>query len=347
MLTKFLMQCKCLTKLELHGVNCDIIDFFKLPALPFQLRYLSLSSSKISGAVENFDEDGLNFLRAHVSTLNFLEIRAQLPHDMLDFALKKFRMLKSLTLRLNMLPNAEAFYVIKTSRKSVKTLTLEGPYIDLHQITAILKLYPATQALSFDNFYVDFSPDLVAMVFEAASIHCPNLSELTISRIPFLPTHVNFEILNVLRVKYINSIDEITSFFKNAKNLKALHIDFVFRHQLKQKSIDELLACNLTHLYITSEPFECSKIFKMIQNSPANKLESLDFRAQAFGYFKHYTFKYKESKIRFDEMTYKMEADLTDHLFSELLDPMDEEGSTFKDEDSVITDYITNSFDFL
>lgn len=320
------------------------MDFFKFPGCPFQLRYLSLSSSKLSREFEHFNEDGMSFLRHHANTLNFLEIRAQLPHEVLEFALKKLRMLRSLTLRLNLIPTQETFYNHRQPRKSVKTLTLEGPYIDLHQITAILKLYPATQGLSLDNFYVDFSPDLVAMVLDSASIQCPKLSELTISRIPFLPAHVEFNALNILRVKYINSIDEITSFFKNAKCLKALHIDFVFRHQLNQRSIDEILGCNITQLYITSEPFECYRIFEMIEKCPGKKLESLEIRAQAFTYFKHYTFSYKEDqRTKFQEMAERMDMELKDYLINEMFNA-EEHG---QNEDSVISDYVTNSFDFL
>lgn len=297
--------------------------------------------------MEQTNAEALAFLRHH-TTLNFLEIRAQLPIEVLRFAMKKFRMLKSLTLRLSLLPIDEEFYAQKSPRKSVKNLTLEGPFIDLNQIKAIFKLYSGVQALSLDNFFVDFSPDLIASVLELASIHLTNISELTISRIPFVPAHVTFKFLSILRIKYINSLEDITSFTKNAKNLRAIHVDFVFRHQLKQEHIDELLRCNLTKLCLTSEPYEIYKLYKMIEESPENsKLISVDMRAHAFNYFKCYNFRFKKTKgggdVNYQEVAEKMRLDMKDYLVKELMDTL-EEGADEKDDDCVIIDYVMDSF---
>lgn len=147
-LRNFLLECVSLIKLELHAVNCDLMNFFT-PTLnfPFQLRHLSLVSTlnKIAHSYDNEDE-AIKFLNQHNNSIHLLELQGLLPKNVIDFALKRFRLLKSLVLRLNYMPVDADFYSQKRPKKSVKMLTLEGPFLNVQQITGIFKLYPSIHA---------------------------------------------------------------------------------------------------------------------------------------------------------------------------------------------------------
>lgn len=337
--TYFLMQCKNLVKLNIYAIKNGIMDFFTNTSVfrfPFQLRNLSLSSPISYSVVPNNNEEAMNFLKRYATSLNDLEIRAQLSLDVLEFLLKKLRLLKSLVLRLNFLPIDASFYAIRNPKKNLKKLILEGPYINLDQIEAILKLFPALQCLSLDNFIVDFSLTLMAQILEQVSRHCPDITNLTISRIPLLSENVEFNALTSLRIKYINSVSEIISFIKNARNLKELHVEFVHRNQLSKTDVDQLLMVKLSRLYITAEPHEAHKICKMIENNHEKTLEELEVRVHAFNYQKYYNFRYS-NEANCQLVAAKMKDDLKDFLLNELLASV--EGNYDSDDD--IIDYLT------
>lgn len=145
-LKKFLRECKSLTKLELIAVDCDLMSFFTSTEFPFTLRQLTLSSTVRPKDDQSPNEEfALKFFNRNCSTIQTLDLQAPLPSKVLQFALKRFRVLRYLVLRLNFLPEDPNFFFQKLGKKSVKLLTLEGPYLNVNQTKAIFKLYPAIQ----------------------------------------------------------------------------------------------------------------------------------------------------------------------------------------------------------
>jgi hypothetical protein len=252
-------------------------------------------------------------------------------------------MLKSLTLQLSLLPSVKDFFVRLEPVNVLRILALEGPHVDLAQIEGIFKLYTGVISLTLNNFNTDLLPNHVTNVLELAANNCLRLAELTISRLPSLPWHIRFNSLTMLRVKYINNVDEIISIFYNSKILRTLHVDFIFRHQFNQESIDRLLLCNLTHLYLTSEPYECLKILQMIIASTEKTLENLELRTHALEYNKSYSIRFKKkgkNAANYGEMEMKLKHDVSDFGLKELQASM-----SGIDEDSNIIDYILDSSD--
>jgi hypothetical protein len=186
-LKNFLTQCKSLIILELNAIDCDLMSFFTSANFSFQLKELSLSSTLIKKAETYDNEDmAINFFNTLCSSLTTLEIHAPLPNKVLDFLLKKFRLLKRLTLKTNLIPLEMNFYPQKHPKRSVKVLTLEGPYMNVRQTEGILRLYPVVQALNLDNIYPDIASETVAQILKLVSAFCSALHELTIPRLPWL-----------------------------------------------------------------------------------------------------------------------------------------------------------------
>lgn len=184
---------------------------------------------------------------------------------------------------------------------------------------------------------------------KAASLHCTTLFELSILRLPTLTADVKFESLTVLRLKYVNTIAELTSMLENSPNLRKLHIDHIFRGQCEESLIDALLGQNLRVLYICAEPLECQRIYDLIEGHPQRNLDILELHARTLNYSKCFQFRFTAFsgvEPNFEKQAEEMNDEFKDFLLLELLALVNMDESAHESDDAAIINHVMNSFEF-
>jgi hypothetical protein len=253
-----------LKRLEVHAVNCDLMDFFTFQGL-FKLKYLSLKSDTLSTENKNI-ETAEEFLSLQVATILSLEVRAHLPKSILGILLKKCRNLRYFTIRTDILPVCDSFYIVKNPRKRIRHLNLEGLFTSFETLASIINLYPSVQELTLrDCTRYDLNLELNRKLIKEIMEKHLELTVLEISRMPHvIDCNLAFKKLIELRVEYVNDVDELVNVMTNTPTLMHLHIQFMFRHQSTEEFFNKLLSCNLKHIIIGAEPREALKIYKFV-----------------------------------------------------------------------------------
>ena len=145
-LTNFLLSLNKLKELELNAIDCDLMDFFTKAEFPFDLRRLSLNSTLPASSTNEPHKNEVAAMKFFtfncVKTLQFIDIHAGLPHSVLCLCMTKMTKLKSLVLRLDVLPKDFKFNGATKKSEGLRELTLKGTSCDFEQALGVLKLYP-------------------------------------------------------------------------------------------------------------------------------------------------------------------------------------------------------------
>lgn len=135
---------------------------------------------------------------------------------------------------------------------------------------------------------------------------------------------------------------------RNSPNLRKIYVEHVFRGQCNEELIGTLLGSNIRSLLFGAEPCEVIKIFNLIENFPASKLDYLEFRVHTLNFYKSYQFRYHTLngiEANYASVKEEMCDDLKDFILKEALKGFDEENEAENDDSSIIN-YVTNSFEF-
>jgi hypothetical protein len=324
----FLCEHKTISSLELQA-NSDIMNFFEVvPNYGFVLKHLSLITTQYDEEPSSaYEENFLNFLRSSaMKGMKSLEIKSKVTLPVLDFMLKHFRLLKTLTLKVNKLPQNPQFYTIKKPRKSIKELVITGPFLDHNTIISIFMIYPAVQKLSLCDYNSEFN-DNISEILGDLLLHateiCHDLRELRVARMPSSMKHaLKFKMLDTLQVAYINDMHDITKIISDNPSLETLIIDFVFRHQSNVSFLLALVQSGIKRLSICAEPFEIQSIHEFFLFYKGG-IEELVLMCEVKEHMKTYEFKFsQESSNAVTSST--LTRDINCSLIEELVQYLDE-----------------------
>lgn len=326
-LSAFLSACINLKKLELNAYSCDLMDLFEVMEYKFKLKQLIIETHHFDKEPsKEFENNFLKFLKIHTCSLTSLEVRGSVTNDVLCYMLKKIRFMKTLVVKISFLPEDANFYEVKKPKRSVKRLTLEGPFSNTAPMTAIIQLYPSILELNLRDHNLhgnaNFLSDFIVFVAQT----CSDLVELSIVRMPTFAegVEVKFKTLKTLRVGYINDVIEITSVLENNPSIKKLQIEFVFRHQSQMQFFTSILRCGIKHLIIKAEHQEIQMIHRHIMWN-TRELATLELQFYTGDDLKVYNFNFvEENPMLLNAISQKLIDETRSYMVDELVEFLNE-----------------------